>query len=192
MLVHKVNFSAKLREISAEKRYIKENTKERKKKNNNKRKKRKMKISTAATATIIGGKPRYAGPIPLESNITAEDLSTSETKFNLRRNINSISTSAGNTYTATLKPLKGDSSEALLMQIAKAKLVVKRVPIQSKEELRVFGSTIFEGFCEQNFFVAAESLSDNPEADLDQVQENLKLMYFKPSARHVQMKVMRK
>ena len=102
-----------------------------------------MKISTVATATIIGGKPRCVAPIPLESNITSEDFGASETKFNLRRNINSPSTSAGNTYTMALKPFKGDSLEALLMQIAKAKLVVKGVPMRSKEELRVFGSTIF-------------------------------------------------
>ena len=63
--------------------------------------------------------------------------------------------------------------------------------MRSKEEFRVFGSTIFEGFHEQNFLTAVESLPDHPEADLDQVWENLKLMYFKPSARRTQMKVMR-
>ena len=107
-----------------------------------------MKISVAATATIIGGKSRYVAPIPLESNITAEDFGTSKTKFNLRRNINLSSTSAGNTCTMALKPFKGNSLEALLMQITKVKLVVKGVPMRSKEELRVFGSTIFEDFRE--------------------------------------------
>ena len=93
-----------------------------------------MKISKAATATIIGGKPRYVAPIPLDSSITLEDFGASETKFNLKCNINLSSTSAGNTYTMALKPFKGDSLEALLMQIAKAKLVVKGVLIWSKEE----------------------------------------------------------
>ena len=128
-----------------------------------------MKINTAVTATIIDGKPQYVASILLESNVTAEDFGASETKFNLRRNAYSASTSAGNTYTITLKPFKGDSLEALLMQIAKAKLVVKGVPMWSKEELRVFGSTIFEGFRELNFLIAVESFSDDQKADLDQV-----------------------
>ena len=128
-----------------------------------------MKFSAVATVTIIDRTPWYVALILLESNIAAEDFSASETKFNLRHNINSASTSVGNTHTIALKPLKGDSLEALLMQIAKAKLIVKEVPMRSKEELRVFGSTIFEGFHEQNFFTAVESLSDDPEADLDQV-----------------------
>ena len=68
-----------------------------------------MKISTAATVTIIDGKPRYIALIPLESNIASEDFGASETKFNLRYNINSSSTSTGNTYTMALKPFKGDS-----------------------------------------------------------------------------------
>ena len=136
--MHKVNFSAKLRESSAEKRKYKRKKNKQEKVNL----KEKMKISTAATATIIDGKLRYVAPIPLESNITAEDFGASKTKFNLRCSINSASTSAGNTYTMALKPFKGDSLEALLMQIANAKLVVKGVPMQSKEELRVFGSTI--------------------------------------------------
>ena len=37
-----------------------------------------------------------------------------------------------------------------------------------------------------------ESLPNNLEADLDQVWENLKLLYFKPSARYTQIKVMQK
>ena len=78
------------------------------------------------------------------------------------------------------------------MQITKAKLVVKGVPMRSKEELKVLGSTIFEGFHEQNFMMAVENLSDDPETDLNQVWDNLKLMYFKPNARRAQMKVMRK
>ena len=66
-------------------------------------------------------------PIPLVSNITAEDFSNLETKFNLKCNINSVSTSAGNTCAILLKSFKGNSIEALLMQITKAKLVVKGV-----------------------------------------------------------------
>ena len=151
-----------------------------------------MKISATATVTIIDGKPRCVAPIPLESNVTAEDFGASETKFNLKRNVNSTSTSAGDACAMALKPFKGDSLEASLMQIAKAKLVVKGVPMRTKEELRVFGSTIFEGFHEQNFLTAVESLPDDPEADLDQAWENLKLTHFKPSARRAQMKVMRK
>ena len=58
-----------------------------------------MKISTAVTATIIDGKLRYVAPIPLESNVTVEDFGTSEMKFNLRCNINSVLTIAG------LKPI---------------------------------------------------------------------------------------
>ena len=50
----------------------------------------------------------------------------------------------------------------------------------------------FEGFHKQNFITAVESLSDNLEADLDQVWENLKLIYLKRNARCTQMKVMRK
>ena len=64
--------------------------------------------------------------------------------------------------------------------------------MQSKEELKVLGSSLFEGFHEQNFLIAVESLSDNPDTDLNQVWESLKLMYFKPNTRWVQMKVMRK
>ena len=146
-----------------------------------------MKISIAATTTIIDRKLQYVAPIPLESNVMVEDVGASEMKFNLRYNINSASTSTGNTYTMTLKYFKGDSSEALLIQIAKAKLVVKEVLLWSKEELRIFGSTIFEGFCKQNFLTAIERLSDDLEVDLDQVWKNLKLMYF-----NLQVKVMQK
>ena len=128
-----------------------------------------MKLSATATATIIDGKPHYMASIQLVSNITAEDFGNLETKFNLRHNINSSSTSTGNTYTITLKPFKGNSLEALLMQIAKVKLVVKGVLMQSKEELKVFGSLLFEDFYEQKFSIAVESLSDNPHADLNQV-----------------------
>ena len=97
---------------------------------------------------IIDGKPYYVTSIPLVSNVTAEDFSTTETKFNLKHNINLASTSAGNIYTIILKPFKSNSLEVLLMQIIKAKLVVKGVLIQSKEELKVLGSTIFERFHE--------------------------------------------
>ena len=107
-----------------------------------------MKLSATATATIIDGKPRYMAPIQLISNVTTEDFGNSETKFNLRRNLNSWSSSTGNTYTIALKPFKGDSLEALLMQIVKAKLVVKGVPIWSKEELKVLGSSLFKDFYE--------------------------------------------
>ena len=151
-----------------------------------------MKLSATATATIIDGKPRYMAPIQLISNVTTEDFGNSETKFNLRRNLNSWSFSTGNTYTIALKPFKGDSLEALLMQIAKAKLVVKGVPMRSKEELKVLGLSLFEGFHEQNFLMAVEGLSDNPDMDLNQVWDTLKLMYFKPASRRAQMKVMRK
>ena len=85
----------------------------------------------------------------------------------MKHNVNSISTSTGNTCTIALKPFKDDSLEALLMQIAKAKLVLKEMLMQIKEELWVFGSTIFEGFHEQNFFAVIESLSNDPESDLD-------------------------
>ena len=74
-----------------------------------------MKLSATATATIIDRKLRYIAPFQLVSNVTAEDFGNSETKFNLRRNLNSSSSSTGNTYTITLKPFKGDSLEALLM-----------------------------------------------------------------------------
>ena len=86
-----------------------------------------MKLSATATATIIDRKPHYMAPIQLVSNVTAEDLGNSETKFNLRHNINLSSSSTGNTYTIALKPFKGDSLEALLMQIVKAKLAVKGI-----------------------------------------------------------------
>ena len=68
-----------------------------------------MKISATATATIIDRKLRYMAPIQLVSNVTIEDFSNSGTKFNLRHNINSSSSSMGNTYTIALKPFKGDS-----------------------------------------------------------------------------------
>ena len=103
----------------------------------------------------------------MESNVTAEDFGASETKFNLKHNVNSASTSAGNTCTMALKSFKGNSLEVLLMHIAKAKLVVKEMPMQTKEELRIFGSTIFKGFKEQNFLIAVKLLPDNLEADLD-------------------------
>ena len=100
-----------------------------------------MKISTTATAMIIDRKPRYMAPIQLVSNVTAEDFGNLETKFNLRRNINSSSSGTGNTDTITLKPFKGNSLKALLMQITKVKLVTKGVLMQSKEELKVLGSS---------------------------------------------------
>ena len=103
-----------------------------------------MRISTTATTTIIDKKLSHTALIFLVSNITAEDFGNSETKFNLKYSINSAFTSEGNTYTIALKPFKDNSLEALLMQIAKAKLVVKGVPIQSKEELKVLESAIFE------------------------------------------------
>ena len=93
-----------------------------------------MRISATATVRIIDGKPCQMAPIPLVSNIAVEDFSNSETKFNLKHNINLASTGTGNTYTIALKPFKGDSIEALPMQITKAKLVVKGVTMWSKEE----------------------------------------------------------
>ena len=90
-----------------------------------------------ATVMIINGKPHYMASISLVSNISMGDFSNSETKFNLRYNNNSSSSSTGNTYTIALKPFKGESLEALLIQIAKAKLVVKCVLIWNKEELKV-------------------------------------------------------
>ena len=68
-----------------------------------------MKLSATATTTIIDGKLYYMAPIQLVSNVTTEDFGNSETKFNLRRNINSSSSSKGNTYTIALKPFKGNS-----------------------------------------------------------------------------------
>ena len=56
--------------------------------------------------------------------------------------------------------------------------------MQSKEELKVLESSLFEGFHEQKFLMAVDSLSDNPNTDLNQVWETLKLMYFKPNARY--------
>ena len=64
--------------------------------------------------------------------------------------------------------------------------------MQSKEELKVLESAIFKGFYEQNFIMATDALSDNPDADLNQAQEILKLVYFKSNMRYTQMKVMRK
>ena len=55
--------------------------------------------------------------------------------------------------------------------------------MRSKEELKVLGSSLFEGFHEQNFLIAVEGLSNNPDTDLNQVWETLKLMHFKPNAR---------
>ena len=65
--------------------------------------------------------------------------------------------------------------------------------MRTKEELRVFGSTTFEGFHEQNFYAAIDSLADDAEGeDLDKVWDALKLMHFEENARRTQMKVMRK
>ena len=96
-----------------------------------------MKISATATAMIIDGKPHCMAPIQLVIIVTAEDFGNSETKFNLRHNINLSFSGTGNTSTIILKPFKGNSLEALLMQTAKAKLVGKGMPMQSKEELKV-------------------------------------------------------
>ena len=126
-----------------------------------------MRISTTATAKIVDGKSHYIALISLVSNFTAEDFCNSKTKFNLKHNINSASTSAGNTYTIILKPFKGNSLEALLMQIVKENLVVKGVPIWSKEELKVLGSAIFKGSHEEHFVIAIDSLSNNPGTDLN-------------------------
>ena len=127
-----------------------------------------MRISASATLTIIDGEPHYMALTPLVSNVTTEDFSNSETKFNIKCNINSASSSMGNTCTIALKPFKGNSLEALLIQITKAKLVVKGVLMRSKEELKVLGSEIFKGFYEQNFY-GCGCLSDNPDTDLNQV-----------------------
>ena len=85
-------------------------------------------------------------PISLVSDVTIEDFSNSETKFNLKCTINSASTSAENTYTISSKPFKGNSLRELLIQITKAKLLVKGVLMWSKEKLKVLQPTILKRF----------------------------------------------
>ena len=83
--------------------------------------------------------------------------------------MNLATTGAANTYTITIKLLKGEHLEALFMHITKAKLVVKGVLIKSKEELQVLGSVIFELHYEQNFLSAVKNLSNKADTDLDNI-----------------------